>query len=51
MEEDFRPAIECVDVTELEIDNFKAQVAEGVVASKFENTSAIVIRHSPLLEK
>jgi polygalacturonase len=51
MEDDFRPAIECVDVNGLEIDNFRAQLAEGVVASKFENISGIVIRNSPVLEK
>jgi polygalacturonase len=49
--EDFRPAIQCNDVSGLEIDNFKAQLAEGVVASKFENVSGLVIRNSPVLEK
>jgi len=34
--DDFRPAIECLDVNGLEIDNFKAQLAGGVAASKFE---------------
>jgi hypothetical protein len=50
---DFRPAIECVDVSGLEIDNdnFKAQLADGVAASKFEDVSDPVIRNSPLLEK
>ncbi|HEY5041744.1 MAG TPA: glycosyl hydrolase family 28-related protein [Verrucomicrobiae bacterium] len=49
--DDFRPAIECVDVNGLEIDNFKATLAEGVAASKFENVSGVVIRDSPMLEK
>jgi polygalacturonase len=49
--DDFRPAIECVDVNGLEIDNFKAQLAEGVAASKFENVSGAVIRNSPVLER
>jgi polygalacturonase len=49
--DDFRPAIECVDVSGLEIDNFKAQLADGVTASKFENVSDLVIRNSPLLQK
>jgi polygalacturonase len=49
--DDFRPAIECVDVNGLEIDNFKAQVATGVAPSKFDNVSGLVIRNSPLLEK
>jgi polygalacturonase len=48
---DFRPAIECEDIAELEIDNFKAQLAPGVPAAKFENVSGIVIRNSPALEK
>jgi polygalacturonase len=50
-QDDFRPAIECVDVSGLEIDNFKAQLAEGVAASKFENVSGLVIRNSPVLGK
>jgi polygalacturonase len=48
--EDFRPAIECDDVSGLEIDNFKAQLADGVAASKFDNVSDLVIRNSPVLE-
>jgi polygalacturonase len=51
MTDDFRPAIQCVDVHGLEIDNFKAQLAEGVVASKFENVSGAVIRNSPVLDR
>jgi hypothetical protein len=51
LKDDFRPAIECVDVSGLEIDNFKAQLAEGVAASKFENVSDVAIRNSPMLEK
>jgi polygalacturonase len=51
LKDDFRPAIECVDVSGLEIDNFKAQLAEGVNASKFENVSDVVIRNSPILER
>jgi hypothetical protein len=35
----------------LEIDNFKAQVAEDVPAAKFEKVSGLVIRDSPGLEK
>jgi polygalacturonase len=49
--EDLRPAIECTDVSGLEIDNFKAQLADGVMASKFENVSDLVIRNSPVLQK
>ncbi len=51
LKDDFRPAIECVDVDRLEIDSFKAQLAEGIAASKFENVSNAVIRNSPSLEK
>ena len=46
--DDLRPAIDCVDVNGLEIDNFKAQLAEGAAASKFENVSGVVIRNSPV---
>jgi polygalacturonase len=48
--EDLRPALACVDVDGLEIDNFKAQVAEGISASKFDTVKRIVIRNSPLFE-
>jgi len=51
LKEDYRPAIECVDVNGLEIDNFKAQLGKGVAASKFENVSDRVIRNSPVLER
>ena len=50
LQDDFRPAIECVDVNGLEIDNFKAQLADGVPPSKFENVSGAVIRNSPVLQ-
>ncbi len=49
--DDFRPAIECADVNGLEIDNFKAQLADGVAASKFEKVTGLVIRNSPVLDK
>jgi polygalacturonase len=48
--DDFRPAIICEDVNGLEIDNFKAQLAEGVPAAKFEKVSGLVIRNSPVLQ-
>jgi hypothetical protein len=48
---DLRPAIICDDVNGLEIDNFKAQLATGVAASKFDNVSGVVIRNSPMLDK
>jgi hypothetical protein len=48
--EDLRPAIECVDVDGLEIDNFQAQLAPGVPAAKFDSVKNVVIRNSPMLE-
>jgi hypothetical protein len=51
LKDDYRPVIECIDVNGLEIDNFKAQLAEGVAASKFENVSGLVIRNSPVLKQ
>jgi polygalacturonase len=49
--EDLRPAIVCVDVDGLEIDNFKAQIAKDVSAARFEDVKRLVIRNSPLLLK
>jgi len=48
--EDLRPAMSCVDVDGLEVDNFKAQLASGVSAAKFEGVERLVVRNSPLLE-
>jgi polygalacturonase len=50
LKDDFRPAIQCVDVKGLEIDNLKAQLVEGVAASKFADVPEVVIRNSPLLQ-
>jgi polygalacturonase len=47
---DFRPAMVCVDVKGLEIDNFKPQVARGVPAAKFEKVSGLMVRNSPALK-
>ena len=47
---DLRPAIECVDVDGLEIDNFKARLASGVPAAKFDSVQNVVIRNSPMLD-
>lgn len=44
---DFRPAIVCSDVNGLEIDNLKAQTAEGVSQSHFDSVTGSVIRNSP----
>lgn len=48
--EDLRPAIHCIDVDGLEIDNFKAQVASGVTPAKLDGVKGLVIRNSPVLE-
>ncbi len=49
-QKDLRPAIDCVDVDGLEIDNFQAQLAAGVPAAKFDSVKNVVIRNSPMLE-
>jgi hypothetical protein len=49
--EDLRPPIVCVDVDGLEIDNFKAQLAEGVPAARFEGVKGLVVRNSPMLDE
>jgi polygalacturonase len=48
--DDFRPAMVCTDVNGLDIDNFKAKLTKGVVASRFENVSGLTIRNSPVLK-
>jgi polygalacturonase len=48
--DDFRPAIICTDVNGLDIDNFKAKLADGVPASKFDNVSGLTVRNSPALQ-
>ena len=47
--EDLRPPMICVDVDGLEIDNFKAQIASGVTAARFEQVKGLVVRNSPVL--
>jgi polygalacturonase len=48
--EDRRPSMVCVDVDGLEIDKFKAQIAGGVKAARFEQVKGLVIRDSPVLD-
>ena len=48
--EDRRSPMVCVDVDGLEIDNFKAQVATGVTAARFEQVKGLVVRNSPVLD-
>jgi polygalacturonase len=45
-----RPAMVCSDVDGLEVDNFKAQVGDGVAAAKMDGVKNIVIRNSPVLK-
>ena len=47
--DDLRSAIVCSDVSGLEIDNFKAQLATRVSAAKFDTVQGLVIRNSPVL--
>ena len=50
-QDDLRPALVCSDVKGLEIDDLKAQVADGVPAAAFEGVEQLVVRNSPALEK
>jgi len=47
---DQRPAMVCSDIDGLEVDNFKAQLGEGVAAAKFDEVKNITIRNSPVLK-
>lgn len=46
---DMRPALVCMDVDGLEIDNLKARLAPGVVPAKFDSVKDLIIRNSPVL--
>jgi polygalacturonase len=48
--EDLRPAMVCIDVDGLEIDDFKANVSPGVRPARFEEVKGLVIRNSPVLQ-
>ncbi len=48
--EELRPALTCFDVDGLEIDNFKAQTAEGVPVATYDKVERLVVRNSPALE-
>ena len=48
--DDKRPAMVCTDVDGLEVDNFKAQISEGVSAAKLDGVKNVVIRNSPVLK-
>jgi polygalacturonase len=47
---DQRPAMICSDVDGLEVDNFKAQIGEGVTAAQLDKVRNVVIRNSPVLK-
>ncbi len=47
---DKRPAMVCTDVDGLEVDNFKAQLGDGVAAAKLDGVKNLVIRNSPVLK-
>jgi hypothetical protein len=47
---DLRPPMVCEDVDGLEIDNFKAQVANGVAPARFAGVRSPSIRNSPVLD-
>jgi polygalacturonase len=49
-QEDLRPAMVCEDVDGLEIDDFKAQLADGVSAARWKDVKGIVVRNSLGLE-
>lgn len=48
--DDLRPAMFCEDINGLEIDDFKAQLAPGVIAGKLNSVKDVVVRNSPVLE-
>jgi hypothetical protein len=48
--EDLRPAMVCVDVDGLQVDNFKAQLVTGVPAARFDDVKSLVVRNSPVLD-
>jgi hypothetical protein len=49
---DYRPAIICSDINGLEINDFKAQAAEGVKPLQLgERVTNVTIRNSPMLDQ
>lgn len=48
--DDLRPAMVCVDVDGLEVDNFKAELANGIPAARLESVKRYVVRNSPVLD-
>jgi polygalacturonase len=50
MSEDLRPVVVYEDVDSLEIDNLKAQVANGVTPARLEGVKNLTVRNSPVLQ-
>lgn len=50
-EPDWRPAVVCIDVDGLEIDNLDAELAEGVAPARFEAVKRLDVRNSPILQE
>jgi polygalacturonase len=48
---ELRPAMVCIDVKGLEIDNFKAKMAGGIPPAKLDGVTGLVIRNSPVLDE
>jgi hypothetical protein len=47
---DLRPALVGADLDGVEIDNFKAQLADGVPAARWENVQHLTVRNSPAFD-
>jgi polygalacturonase len=47
---DLRPALVGADLDGVEIDNFKAQLADGVPAARWENVQRLTVRNSPAFD-
>jgi hypothetical protein len=50
LNEDQRPPMICIDVDGLEINNFKAKVAKGIDAARFESVKNVTVYRSPVLD-
>jgi len=49
--EDLRPAMICEDINGLDIDNFKAEIGNGVKAAIFKNVTELDVRNSHVINK
>jgi polygalacturonase len=48
---DLRPAMACSDVDGLQIDNFNAELADGVTPALFDDVTHMTVTNSPVLQK